>query len=808
MASERPHLLVRFTRSVLVALAAILVAWSFYRVVTRPRTSAPATGQTLITVVHWGEKNEDRIVASLVEDFQNQPENADVRVLRINLGQAAAVKTKLQTMFAAGEPPDVFYLDYDLVATLGSKGLLADIEALIAADREAGRPTIDLNDMFKSVVDAFRYDAATQRIGRGKLIGLAKDFTTVGFYYNRDLFRRAGVPEPSPQGWTWDEFHAAAQAIGRLPGCYGADFVTWEAMVRIWLWTHGVDFFEPGFDPLRFTDPEVIAALTRLQDWFHREDRTLVSAKTQLETGLEPFLSGNIGLAGPFGRWKVPIYRTIDSFDWEFAPLPHAAGKPPRNGVFTVAWAIAERSRRKDAAWRFVKYLSSPRGQARMSEEGLAIPVLRSVAESPSFANPGRKPENYRVYLDAAEWAQPIDWPAEPKYLHQLRVRLEDIFKLNQPVAPAMTQVEREWRAARAAAAAAGARPRMPWMTVALAIGAPLFIAATVLAWRWWRRRPGQLALREELAGMAMIGPWVIGFAAFTAFPVVLSLLLAFTRWSGLLTLDHAEFVGFENFYRLFTQDQAFRRALYVTALYALLAVPTGQAAALLAAILVSPEVRGIGVFRAIWYLPSVLAGVGMAVMWKWVFHHEYGLLNALLQPLADLWSMVAGALTGLGEAARISPPHWFEKDAETWGVPAFAIVNLWTIGGTMMIYLAGLKGIPRDLHEAAAIDGATGWRRFVNVTLPMLSPVIFFNLIIAIIASFQIFTQAYVMTAGGPGEATMFYVVYLYNQAFNFHEMGYASAMAWMLLLIVLALTLLVMRSSRRFVYYEALKA
>ena len=285
----------------------------------------------------------------------------------------------------------------------------------------------------------------------------------------------------------------------------------------------------------------------------------------------------------------------------------------------------------------------------------------------------------------------------------------------------------------------------------------------------------------------------MIGFVAFTAFPIVLSLLLAFTRWSALLTLDKAQWVGLDNFRELLGFDATFRRALYVTSWYALLAVPSSQIVALLAAVLLNRESRGIGVFRAIWYLPSVLAGVGMAIMWKWVFHHEHGLIKVLLDPL----------LAPLG----LHTPAFFEKDAMTWGVPAFAIINLWVVGGTMMIYLAGIKGIPKDLYEAAEIDGATGRRRFLSVTLPMLSPVIFFNTIMAIIASFQIFTQVFVMTGGGPGIATHFYVFYVYKQAFDLHEMGYASAMAWLLLLIILALTLLVMRGSRRFVYYEALK-
>ena len=268
----------------------------------------------------------------------------------------------------------------------------------------------------------------------------------------------------------------------------------------------------------------------------------------------------------------------------------------------------------------------------------------------------------------------------------------------------------------------------------------------------------------------------------------------AFGRWSGLNTLDHAELVGWDNFRQMLLYDPRFRHSLEVTLIYVLLAVPIGQLAALGAALLMNYEIRGIGFFRAAWYLPSVLAGVAIAVLWRWVFHGEHGLLNALLEPIVGLFGG--------------RPPDWFGTSASRWGVPAFVIMNMWTIGGGMMIYLAGLKGIPTELYEAAHIDGATGLRRFRAVTLPMLSPVIFFNFIIAIILSFQVFTQAYVMTGGGPGDATRFYVLYLFNQAFDLYQMGYASAMAWLLLIIVLVLTLVVMVGSKRFVYYEALRA
>jgi multiple sugar transport system permease protein len=455
---------------------------------------------------------------------------------------------------------------------------------------------------------------------------------------------------------------------------------------------------------------------------------------------------------------------------------------------------MSAQNRHPQETWRLIKYLCGRRGQELICAQGLAIPVLKSVARSRCFSDPDRKPESDEVFLTAAAQASYVEWPADPKYRDQLKTHLEEIFKLGQPAEPALAKVQTAWKSNQASTAFREDYSRAPWNTIAVAILIPLGIIVVITGVFWWRRRPGRLAFQEELAGMAMIGPWVIGFVGLTTFPIVLSLLLAFTRWSGLVTLDQADWVGLDNFRELVLYDETFRRALFVTAFYALLAVPSSQILALIAAALLNHDLRGIGVFRAIWYLPSVLAGVGMAIMWKWVFHHEHGLLNLLLEPVLGLFDC--------------APPRWLERDARTWGVPAFALINLWMIGGTMMIYLAGLKGIPRDLYEAAEIDGATGPRRFWNVTLPMLSPVIFFNVIIAIIASFQIFTQVFVMTGGGPGTATHFYVYYVYKKAFDLHEMGYASAMAWLLFVIVLILTLLIMRGSRRYVYYEALKA
>ncbi|MBX3395630.1 MAG: extracellular solute-binding protein [Phycisphaerae bacterium] len=793
------NLLIQFAKAarlIVGAVAAAILLFSFLWVFAyRPiRDGVQRADEIVISLIHWGEDDEDRIVADLVKDFLEQPGNEKIRVRRTNLGQAAAVNTKLHAMFAAGEPPDVFYLGYEKVADLASKDLLADIDRLIADDVAAGRETVDLSGYFLNVVDCFRFDRETQRMGnrRGRLVALPKDFTPAGFYYNKTLLARAGVAEPPIAGWTWEEFITASREVARLPGCYGADFVTWETMVRLFAWNHGVDFLSNDFSEHYLNDPKLHAVLATLQGWFHNEKRTLFSAKTQLETGMEPFLAGNVGFAGPLGRWKVPTYRLIRSFEWDYAPLPHSQGLPARNGIFTAAWGIANSSPRKAEAWRFVKHMNSRPAQERMCRAGLALSVIKEVSNGPDFIDEGRPPRNYRAYLDAAEYAEPINWPADPAYLHQLRVRLENIFKQNADIPAKLAEVDREWRQIERKHANEVHYTRVNWAGVIGWIVGPIGAFAVGGTVYWWVRRPRGQAMREELAGNIMVSPWVIGLMAFTAFPIVMSFLLSFMRWSGMASLDTAKWVGFDNFVSMWEFDPTFVRALYVTTVYALLAVPSGQIAALLAAMLMNHEWKGIGAFRAIWYLPSVLAGVGMAVMWKWVFHHEHGLMNDVLSKILP---------------ASVAPPAWFEKDADRWGVPAFAIVNLWSIGGTMMIYLAGLKGISKELYEAAAIDGATGWRRFLHVTLPMLSPVIFFNVIIAIIASFQVFTQAFIMTGGGPGNATRFYVIQLYNQAFDLHDMGYASAMAWLLLLIVLGLTIVVMRGSRRFVYYEALK-
>jgi multiple sugar transport system permease protein len=293
--------------------------------------------------------------------------------------------------------------------------------------------------------------------------------------------------------------------------------------------------------------------------------------------------------------------------------------------------------------------------------------------------------------------------------------------------------------------------------------------------------RSGGLARRETLTFYLLISPWLLGFLIFVLGPMVASLFFSFTRWD---LLSPAEFIGLDNYQKMFSRDPLFWQSLKVTAIYTAVYVPIELAGGLVLALLMNQKLRFISAFRTIYYLPSVLPGVAFVVLWMWILHPDAGLLNTLLSYVG------------------IQGPRWLADP--DWALSALLMMSLWGLGRSMVIYLASLQGIPQHLYEAAAIDGAGRWHAFWRITLPMLTPTIFFNLVLSIISTFQTFTSAFVATDGGPLDSTLFYVLYLFRQAFQFFNMGYASALAWILFLVILVLTLLIVRSSSRWVYYE----
>ncbi len=287
---------------------------------------------------------------------------------------------------------------------------------------------------------------------------------------------------------------------------------------------------------------------------------------------------------------------------------------------------------------------------------------------------------------------------------------------------------------------------------------------------------------RQGVVGFLFILPWFLGFLLFTAGPMLSSLFLSLHKYD----LVERKFVGFENYRRLFHSDPLFWKALSNTLLYAIFSVPLGIAGSLAIALLLNQNVRGVKLFRTLFYLPSLVPSVASALLWQWIFNADNGILNQ-----------------GLGFLG-LPNIQWLQD--ERYALSAFVLMSLWGVGGQrMIIFLAGLQSIPESYYEAARLDGAGTWRQFRNITLPLLSPVMFFNVVLGLIGSFQVFTSAYVMTAGGPNNATLFYALYIFRNAFEFFKMGKACALAWTLALILFAITAVQFAVSKRWVHYEA---
>jgi len=291
------------------------------------------------------------------------------------------------------------------------------------------------------------------------------------------------------------------------------------------------------------------------------------------------------------------------------------------------------------------------------------------------------------------------------------------------------------------------------------------------------------LAKREAIACYLFIAPCILGLLIFTLGPMFASFFIAFTDWD---IMTHPVWIGLDNYKEIFTDDPIFWKSLGNTVYYTVFAVPLGLIGSFLLALLLNTKVKGLSFFRTAFYLPAIVPAVASSMLWLWILQPEFGLLNSFLRLL------------------HLPTPPWMADPS--WSKPAIIFTMLWGLGNGMIIYLAGLQGIPEQLYEAASIDGANAWHQFWQITIPQMSPVIFFNLIMGMIGALQVFTQAFVMSngLGGPADSTLFYVFYIYNKGFREFQMGYACALAWILFVIVLLITLIQFKFIGKKVYYE----
>jgi multiple sugar transport system permease protein len=733
--------------------------------------ASPARAEKVrIRYLSWETSFEQiAMVKKLIAEFERQ--HPDISVALESSADATRV---FLTDAAGGTPPDVMYITTEFLPPLVEKGTLEPIEPLIARDR------VDMSMFLPSTIEGLK--------AGGGLYAYPIHFSVDVLFYNKRLFDECGVRYPD-ESWTWTDYRDAATSLtidrdhdGR-PEVFGCLWVDYQLIVK--------SFGGRIFDRQRYRfvadSPEVLEAFAFNSSLIGKQAPN--AAQSMDTTDLQLFANGRVAMF--VGRtWQLPqIAKTIRD-PWDIAPVPK--GKT-RTAILTVGGnCIASGSPHKEAAWQFVKFYSSPEGQRLLGVQKNCTPAVRELAYSKDFfLSP--PPDSLRVAVDAAQYASERLYPNDPwgpEFYARVWLPTMDQFRMSRPITPraALDRVvtagnklieSYEHDRAELGPVQPGADTtsfliRMMLSLIALGGIAMLGIARTN---------------RRHWEGYAFVAPWMIGFILFALGPVLASLYLSFCRYD---LLTPPRWVGLRNITEL-VADPVFWRSLVNTLYYSAFVVPGTLVLALALAMLLNTRLPGTTFFRAVYYLPALTAGVAICLLWRWIFNPQFGLFNAMLG-----WF-------GLPGLDWLSSPRW--------AMPAIIIMSIWGgVSGPMLIYLAGLQGIPQHLYEAAAIDGASRWQMFRHVTLPMLSPTIFFNLIMAIIGSFQVFTTVFVMTAntaaslepGGPANSTMVYVLYLYQTGFRYLAMGKACAMAWILFLVILALTLWNYYFSQRWVQYD----
>ena len=482
---------------------------------------------------------------------------------------------------------------------------------------------------------------------------------------------------------------------------------------------------------------------------------------------------------------------------------------------------------KKEIAWRFIKFMLSDEMQSIAGSAQRGLPVRYDVMEK-TYVDPDT-PAEEEIVLEAMNYGRLT--PITPRYIELRDAMATELDVLNvvdlqdpdERLTPEETlpRIEPRVNAVLAKEIAqwtvteeAGKSPLHALWVGAVAIAGMVGILLITppsrrALLREVRETRHMLRSRrarvEAVEGVLFASPWIVGLCLFTAFPIIFSIVLSFCRWDPYQPINTMRFLGLDNYIRALSTDEVVGdpfvlKSLRNTFYYAFFAVPLGILTSLGLAILLNQKIRGITIFRTTFYLPSIVSGVATVILWMYIFNPTFGPLNQFLRGANNFFDW-----TGVLAFINLPVPSWLNDPA--WSKPALIIMSLWAAGGAgMLIFLAGLQGVPDTLYEVAELDGAGRLRQFWNITLPMLTPTIYFNLIMGIINALKVFMQAYIMTdgRGGADHTLLFFVLHLYRKAFIEYEMGYASALAWILFAIILVFTLMIIRSSAVWVYYE----
>jgi multiple sugar transport system permease protein len=724
---------------------------------------------------------------------------------------------KLLAQYAAGECPDVAMMDPADFEKYAIRGALLPLNPFF---RET--PGFRLADYYPNIVAAHSLN--------GTLYVLPRDIAPCGIiYYNKEMFREAGIPYPDGT-WTWD-FHERPElrekdflwVIHRLTK-FGADgrVVRWGYSPG-WkdLWTQqcflstGARFADNYETPHRmlYDDPRITRAYNFTLDlsldkrWMPSDEE--ISSEMQTSSR-QLFTQQRVAMTQD-GIWQVPELRKDlvpgkpGFFDWDIALAPAYKDGTRVFPTGGSGYGIMSTTRHPHEAWLLTQWMAGAPGMQAMAEAGLAQPAIRRLALAEPWIPGPHTPADQlyphsRIVTDqAAAFVQfPPRSPEWPEANSVATAYFGRIYNAEAPAREILLDGNRRGQARLDYLLAQHNLSPFDWRLGAL-VGLAIF--GGLGAWIYGpelRRRRTVREKRENRAGQMFVLPWLIGLVAFTTGPMILSLLMSFADWD---IIRPAKWRGFGNYVEAFTVDPRFWVSLKVSAVYTVLAVPSGVCISLCLALLLNTKVRGMPLWRTCYYLPSLASPVAGALIWKRLFRADGGLFNSIIFGPTGHGNFLGLATLLKPVENRNGVVDWL--GSEHTALPSLAFMSLWGSAAGMIILLAALQGVPQHLYDAATVDGAGPWRRFRNVTTPMISPALFFCLVTGFIGSFQVFTQALVMTAGGPNDATMFYMLHLYDDGFLNLRMGFASALAWILFAIILVVTALQFRASR-WVYYE----
>jgi len=742
-----------------------------------------------------------------------EKENPEYRVI---IGQNAsrnmdADNQRFLCGLAGGVPPNVIMFGRNAIIEWAARGAFDSLNKYLEED--SGETNLAYPIITNNVVQK----ALCEVTYKNKIYGIPSTIDDRILYYNKDLLIKEGLIDENGNAKppeTWKELEEYSIRLTKRDGKgkikqLGFAPMYGNSWLYLYAWQNGAKFISPDGKTCTLNGNETVEALEYMVGIYDKlggvkEVGTFQSSFQAAE--LDPFLSDKIAMKVDLGDFMqvIAVYKPNMNFGTAAPPMPE---KQLNKGIKPITWlggwcySIPSTSKHKNGSWKLIRWLASKKARklaiAEKAENNASqgksfIPILefdnelneyiynKYILNNPQLGEPFKK--GYRLAIDMLPHAKyrPNTPVGQILWSQQITAYEKAVYHKFDTAKEALDESTRVVQKALDKFYNPPTGKIIKWKWLVILYGGTLFLLLfSVIIWNSFFKKNKNYHSKNWYEGMLCASPWIIGFAVFTGGPIIFSIIISFCRYD---ILNPAQWVGFGNYKWVFTQDPIFWKTFWNT-IYMVIGVPIGLVAGLAIALLLDLKLKGMAFYRTLFYLPAIVPAVASSILWIWIFNPTNGLLNGILAHFG------------------IAGPAWLQDIS--WSKPSLIIMGLWGVGAGMIIWLAGIKNIPNHLYEAAEVDGAGVWSKFFNITIPMLTPYIFFNLIMGLIGTFQIFAQSYIMTAGGPMNSTMFYVYHLFNTAFRYLEMGSASAMAWFLFIIVFGLTMFQLWLSKKWVHY-----